>query len=1091
MKRATTLAFLFSFLFAYTLSAGEGRILRFPHVSETQITFAHGGDIYVVSKSGGLARKITNSEGLELFPRFSPDGTQIAFIGEYDGNREIYVVPNTGGEPKRITYSMDIPGVADRMGPDKIIMQWTNDGKKILYRSRHEMWNSMCGKLYYANLNGGLPEEVPLPRAGFASLSPDGNKLAYNRVFREFRPWKRYRGGQADDIWIYDFKTKKLENISNNPAQDIIPMWYKDKIYYLSDRDHRLNLFVYDLNTRQTKKLTNFDKYDCKFPSLGAGQIVFENGGYIYLMDLAAEQANKIDIEIDEDNLEARTKFVDVNNRITNFEIAPDGNRALFGARGDVFTVPAEYGNIRNLTKTSGVHERGSKWSPDGKWIAFLSDKTGEFEIYLIKPDGSEMTQLTNDSKSYRYDLKWSPDSKKILSSDKSMRMYYIDIDTKKVTDVTKSDYWEITDFSWSPDSKWIAYSDAFSKNNFAVLYIYSLANGKSHQITDEFYNSGEPVFSPEGKYLFFTSNRDFKPTLGNFELSYTYNYMTEIFGITLQDTLQSPFKFESDEVKVKEEAKTDGDKDSEKKSKSKKSDAKDETKDIKIDLEGLKNRIFQIPLPGANYLHLTAVNDKLFFIQDVEGKESVLKSYDLKEKDENEVGNFSDYEISNDGKKILFESQGGYYLTSLKEKVKPDPKNKLNLSDMKVELNRKEEWTQIYNEVWRQMRDFFYDPNMHGVDWKAMHDLYAEELPYVTHRTDLNFLLSELTSELNAGHAYVGGGEMSMTDRVPIGLLGAEIEFDSKAGMYKFKKIYEGRNWDEETRSPLKDPGIEVKNGDFLISIDGIRLDEGMNPYRYLLNKANKYISIKTNSKPSDEGAKEYHIKTISSEKGLVYYNWVEENRRKVDSLTNGRVGYLQIPDMSLQGLNEFVKYFYPQVKKEGLIVDDRYNGGGFVSSMIIERLRRIMTMAGIARNQKFADTYPDGVFNGPMVCLLNEISASDGDLFPYQFKKAGLGTLIGKRSWGGVVGIRGSLPLLDGGYLYKPEFSHFSTEGEWILEGVGMTPDIDIDNDPGLEYQGIDTQLNKAVELVLEEIKSGKYPKIPAPPKFPDKSK
>ncbi|OGU12609.1 MAG: protease [Ignavibacteria bacterium GWB2_35_12] len=1089
MKRATALVFLFSFLFAYTLSAGEGRILRFPNISETQITFAHGGDIYVVSKSGGLARKITNSEGLELFPRFSPDGTQIAFIGEYDGNREVYVVPNTGGEPKRITYSMDIPGVADRMGPDKIIMQWSKDGQKILYRSRHEMWNAMLGKLYFASMNGGLPEEVPLPRSGFASLSPDGSKIAYNRVFREFRPWKRYRGGQADDIWIYDFNTKKVENISNNPGQDIIPMWYKDKIYYTSDRDKRLNLFVYDLNTKQTKKLTNFDKYDCKFPSLGAGQIVFENGGYIYLMDLVTEQAKKVDIEIADDNLEARTKFVDVKGKITNFEIAPDGNRALFGARGDVFTVPAEKGNIRNLTKTSGLHERGSVWSPDGKWIAFLSDKTGEFEIYIIKPDGTEMTQLTSDSKSYRYGLKWSPDSKKILSSDKTMRLYYIDIESKKVTDVTKSDYWEITDFSWSPDSKWIAYSDAFSKNNFGVIYLYSLANSKSYQITDEFYNSGEPVFSPDGKYLFFTSNRDFKPTLGNFELGYTYNNMTEIFGITLQDTLQSPFKFESDEVKVKEDAKTDEEKDTDKKSKSKKSDAKDEIKVIKIDLDGLKNRIFQLPLPGANYWHLAPVDGKLYYVQDVEGKQPSLKSYDFKDKEENDVGDFSGYEISNDGKKILFESQGSYYLTSLKEKVKPDPKNKLNLNDMKVELNRKEEWTQIFNEVWRQMRDFFYDPNMHGVDWKAMHDLYAEELPYVTHRTDLSYLLSELTSELNAGHAYVGGGDMSSVDKVPIGLLGAELEFDSKSGMYKFEKIYEGRNWDEETRSPLKDPGIEVKNGDYLISIDGIKLDEGINPFKILLNKANKYVSIKTNSKPSEDGAKEYNIKTISSEKGLVYYNWVEENRRKVDSMTNGRVGYLQIPDMSLQGLSEFVKYFYPQTKKEGLIIDDRYNGGGFVSSMIIERLRRIMTMAAIARNQKYADAYPDGVFNGPMVCLLNEISASDGDMFPYQFKKAGLGTLIGKRSWGGVVGIRGSLPLLDGGYLYKPEFSHFSTEGDWILEGVGMTPDIEVDNDPGLEYQGIDQQLNKAVEVVMDEIKKGTKPKIPAPPKFPNK--
>ncbi|MFA6571394.1 MAG: PDZ domain-containing protein, partial [Bacteroidota bacterium] len=1004
------------------------------------------------------------------------------------GNKEIYTVPAEGGEPVRITYSMDIGDMSERMGPDKIIMQWSADGNKILYRGRQDQWNSLCGNLFLVSKDGGLPEELPLPRGGFAYLSPDGTKLAYNRIFREFRTWKRYRGGQADDIWIYDFKTKKVDNITNNEAQDIIPLWFKDKVYFLSDRDHTMNLFCYDMNSKQTKKVTDFKEFDVKFPSLGGDNIVFENGGYIYILDCNTDQSKKVNIELGEDLVTARPKFVDVKKSVTNFEISPDGKRALFGARGDLFTVPAEKGNIRNLTKTSGVHERNSVWSPDGKWIAYVSDKTGNDEIWLTNPEGTEQVQITNDAQSYRFELKWAPDSKKILCSDKAMRLYYVDIDSKKTTEITQSKTWEIRDFSWSPDSKWIAYTDAHPENEASVVYIYSLANGKINQVSDEFFDSGEPVFSQNGKYLFFTSNRTFNPNMGNFEMSYVYNSMTTIFGVTLQDTVQSPFKFESDEAKP-ESDKPDEKADADKSKTDTKKSTKETVADVKIDFAGIKDRIFEMPGPAGYYNHLVSIKNKLYYVTNSAGKPALM-AYDFDDKKETKIGDFSGFEISANCKKILISKDGNYYITDLKEGIKL-PDKALDLSDMKVSLNPKEEWKQIFDECWRQMRDFFYAPNMHGVDWKAMHDRYAELLPYVVHRSDLTYIMGEMIAELNCGHLYVGGGEMPHADKVPIGLLGARFELDKSSGFYKITKIYPGRNWAEETRSPLTEPGIDVKEGDYLIAVDGVKLSAEIQPLQALINKANKFVTLKFNSKPSESGAKEYTVKTISREAGLIYYDWVETNRKKVEKATNGEVGYIHIPNMGLDGLNEFVKYFYPQTRKKALIVDDRYNGGGFVSNMIIERLRRVMTMVGIARNQQHAEPYPDAVFSGPMVCLVNELSMSDGDMFPYQFKTAGLGKIIGRRTWGGVVGIRGTLPLLDGGYLMRPEFSHAGTSGDWILEGVGMVPDIDVQNDPALEQQGIDQQLDKALEVIREEMKKDIKPKIPAIKPFPDKSK
>jgi tricorn protease len=1102
---------LFSFASAQKLPETT-RLLRFPTTNGKDIVFCYAGQLYTVGKEGGVARRLTSGPGYTSFPRFSPDGAQLAYTSQYDGNTEVYVMPASGGEPKRLTTTATLgrDDVSDRMGPNNIVMTWENTKPLIVFRTRMRSFDSFIGELFTVGMDAELPKQLPVPRGGFASFSPDDAKMAFNRVFREFRTWKHYRGGMADDVWIFDFKSGTTENLTNNPAQDVCPMWGPDnKIYFASDRDGRMNLFSIDLTSKETKQLTAYKDFDIKFPSMGKDAIVFEQAGYIWRYDLAGNQAVPVPIEIKEDFASGRASLVDASKNTQSVSPAPDGERVIVVARGDLFSVPAKEGTPRNLTKTSNAHERDAVWSPDGKWIAYNSDATGENELYVRSQDGKgQPQQLTNGADTYYYQAIWSPDSKKLLWSDRLQRLRYVDVASKAITQVDQDKNGEINGYDWSPDSQWIAWSRP-EENGFSKVYLFSTANKKPLAVTDDWYSAANPIFSDDGKYLMLTSSRDFTPTFGNTDFSNVYRDLDRVYLVTLAKETESPLAPRSDEVgKAKKKEK---EKEEEKPNeKTKKENEPKKPVVVKVDTDGIGNRIVGVDIVRGDYSNLRMVDDRIFYLrrtvaddsgdddsEDGDGgnRKFHLCSYNLEDRKETVLGDVGSYEITRDGKKMLVKVEKDYALIDLpKDKLelkddKTGKDSKLKLEGLDMQLDRHAEWNQIYSECWRHMRDFFYAPNMNGVDWKAMRDKYAALVPFVNHRNDLTYLVGELIGELNNGHAYTGGGERPETPRIKLGLLGAELSRDPASRAYRIDRILPGENWNKHMRSPLTEIGLNVKSGDYILAVNGTPVSDLRNIYDALIGTADKQVILRVNSKPSDDGARDITVVPIADESPLYYHAWVLKNIDEVTKKTGGNVGYLHIPDMGQPGLNEFTKLYFPQIRKKALIVDVRGNGGGFVSPLVIERLRRALVMVGIARNG-VPQTDPPQTFLGPMVTLINEFSASDGDIFPYRFKAMGLGKLIGKRTWGGVIGIRNPLPLTDGGQLFRPEFAPYSKEGKgWIIEGHGVDPDIVIDNDPTKEFRGEDQQLDKAIEVIQEELKTKGYELPPVPP-YPNRN-
>ncbi|MDR1357290.1 MAG: PDZ domain-containing protein [Tannerellaceae bacterium] len=1040
-------------------AAEEARLLRFPATNGYDIVFSYAGDLYKAPLSGGEASRLTSHVGYEMFPRFSPDGKTIAFTGQYDGNTEVYTIPLTGGEPLRLTYTAtnSRDDLGDRMGPNNIVMTWTPDGNRIVYRNR--IGSGFEGRLHTVGKGGGLSESIPLPEGGFCSYSPDGRRMAYNRVMREFRTWKYYKGGMADDIWIYDPANKSVENVTHNDAQDIIPMWVGDNVFFLSDRDRTMNIFVYNTVSKQTDKVTAFTDYDVKFPSVHGNTIVFENGGYLYRMDAVTRIPQKVNITLASDNIYARSEIKDAAQYLSAASLSPDGERLLITARGEVFDLPAEKGVTKNITRTPGAHERSAQWSPDGKYIAYISDLTGETELFIQDADGKKIRRLTSNNDTYIRSFDWSPDAATIVYTDRKNRINLLDIASAKRTIVLQDPVSEIRGVVFSPDSKWLTYSRVGS-NDMSVVYVYSITSGKEYPVTDKWYDSFSPVFSVDGKYLVFSSARDFEPVYGSTEWNHIYDDMNGVYLALLSKDTPSPFLPVDAGVTPAKKAE----------------EKKDST--VIFDPEGITDRIIKLPLKAGSYRSLHARAEKVFYT--IDGN---TKLYDLKKQKEEDVATGASMNIGPGRKKALFTKGHTLFVTDIPT-GKIELKDEVNQANMKITTDYSQEWTQIFNEAWRAMRDGFYLESMHGTDWTAMKRKYEVLVPHVKNRLDLNYVIGELIGELNCGHAYISPGELNRAERIRTGLLGAEVSRDAANGVFKIEKILAGASWSNDLRSPLTQPGIDAKVGDYILAIDGVPTNTVNDMYSLLVGKAGTPTELLLNSKPTaDGGARKIVILPLEEEYSLYHYNWIQDNIRKVDLATGGKVGYIYIPDMGPEGLNEFARYFYPQLDKEGLIIDDRANGGGNVSPMILERLAREPYRLTMSRGSSRIGKIPDAVQVGPKVCLINKYSASDGDLFPWGFRALGLGKLIGTRTWGGIVGISGSLPFIDGTDLRVPFFTSYDAKtGEWIIENHGVDPDIIVDNDPLAEWNGEDQQLDRAIEEVMKDL-SGRKPLPPVP--------
>ncbi|MHC1778349.1 MAG: PDZ domain-containing protein [Lentimicrobium sp.] len=1082
LKKLMILA-LFTGFTAGVYAIDDARLLRFPDINKNLVAFAYAGDIWTVDATGGNARRLTSHEGIELFPKISPDGKWIAFSAEYSGSRQVYVMPSEGGSPKQLTYYNSVGVMPPRGGWDNVVLDWTPDSKQVMFRSARTEFGERNGKYFLAGLEGGLEKPLQIVNGGFAVLSPDAKKVCFTPVDREFRTWKRYKGGRASNLWIYDLVNNTSEQITDFAGTDQCPTWFGDNIYFASDRDLRLNIYRYNTKSKQTEQLTFHKDFDVMWPSGENGQLVYENGGFIYKLNLATGVSEKITVNINFDNPNLVAYFKNVKEDINSFNVSPSGKRALFDARGDIFSVPAENGMIENLTQTQGVREIFPAWSPDGKYISYYSDASGEYEIYLLEnKKGAAAKKLTSNSASWKYEAEWSPDSKYLLYSDRTLKLWLLDAATGVQKEVTTAANNEIRAYGFSPDSKWITYQKEGS-NEQSAIWVYNIAEAKNYQITDNTFDDVSPVFSKDGNYIFFASNRDFNLAFSSFEFNYLYNKATRIYAIVLKADGPKLLKDKNDTEEVKETPKAEEPK-KEAKGKTETPDVKkDEGVKVSIDIEGISSRIIALPMEAGDYFGLAAVDGGLLYVTG--GK---LMRYSLEdEKSEEVMDKVGGYVVSADGKMMLYNAGGEYGITKVAPGVKPGT-GKLNLAQLEMKIDPRKEWDQIYTDGWRIFRDYFYVSNMHGVDWAGLKARYGAIVPFVSHRADLDYILSEIVSETNTGHAYVDWGDFKKVKRVEGGLLGAELVADEAAGRYRIAKIYDNENWNGDRRSPLTEQGVNVKEGDYLISINNHDITTKDNPYLFLENLADRKVEISVNAKAEATGAKTFLITPIKSELEIMYLDWVNERRALVDKLSGGRIGYIHVPNTAVDGNRELHRGLYAYHDKEALIIDDRYNGGGFIPDRMADLLDR-KTLSYWHQNGLLPGRAPAMAHDGPKAMLINGYSSSGGDAFPYYFKKLGLGKLIGTRTWGGLVGISGNAGLVDGGYISVPRFGIFDENSQWIIEGIGVYPDIEVVDRPEQLVKGTDPCIEKAVEVLLKELEAKPVKKV-NPPTPPDRS-
>ena len=1062
----------------------EARLMRFPDINKNLIAFVYAGDIWSVDAHGGEARRLTSHPGLELFPKISPDGKWIAFSGEYSGSRQIFVIPSVGGSPRQLTFYNSVGVMPPRGGYDHVVLDWTSDSKNILIRANRTPFGDRNGKYFLVSLNGGLEKPLPIANGGFAVLSPDDQKICFTPVDREFRTWKRYKGGRASDLWIYDLAKNSSEQITDFKGTDQLPTWFGNKIYFASDRDLKLNIYEYNTNTKALKQLTTHADFDCMWPSGENGQMVYENGGYLYKLNLETGKEEKVNVSIHFDNPNIVPYYKNVKDFVQSFAVSPTAKRALISARGDIFSVPAENGPTYNLTNTQGIREIYPRWSPDGKYISYYSDASGEYELYLLEnKKGATLRQLTFGSSAWKYDAEWSPNSKYLLYFDRTLQLKLVDAESGKTTVVTHADRSEIRSYAFSPDSKWITY-DKEGANGLGAVWVYHLETAVNHQLSDDSFNDGAPVFSTDGKYIYFVSDRDFNLDFSSFEFDYVYNKSTRIYAMALRADSPKLFAEKNDIEPVKEAEKPKKETTKADKPKMGVKPASGEPVKLQIDFEGINSRVTAFPLKAGSYRNLLAVEGGMLYISD-----NSLRKYTIDDKKDEEVmSKVSQADVSADGKMMIYRSGEDIGIAKLTT-GQSSGAGRLNLNDMVMKIDPKKEWAQIYTDGWRIFRDYFYVSNIHGVDWKGIRERYNPLVQYVSHRADLDYILGEIISETNTGHCYDDWGDFEHVKRIDTGLLGAELQADQASEKYKIAKIYAGENWNEARRSPLTEQGVKVKEGDFLIAINGTNLNVNSNPYELLENRVGKTVEITVNSKPDTTGAKTYTIRPIASELELFYLNWVNERRAMVDRLSGGKIGYIHVPNTSTDGNRELYRGMYAYNEKEALIIDDRYNGGGFIPDVMTDLLNR-KTLSYWQRNGLASMKTPGVAHNGPKVMLTNGYSSSGGDAFPYYFRKKGLGTLIGTRTWGGLVGMSGNAGLVDGGYISVPQFGIYDENEKWIIEGVGVSPDIEVVDRPEQLAKGVDPCIEKAVEVLLKQLRENPVKKV-NPPAAPDRSK
>jgi tricorn protease len=1076
--------FLSSLLLLST-AASAAPWLQSPTVSRDQVAFVHAGDLWTVGRGGGEAARLTVGVGRELDPVFSPDGRWIAFTGEYDGNYDVYVVDAGGGVPRRITWH---PGM-DR------VAGWTPDGRRVLFRSRRG--SPHAEQLFTMPLEGGLPAEVPLPMARQGAFSPDGARIAYvpyeNRASSPnvHVAWKRYRGGLAGPVWIARLSDSAVERIPHEGSNDSYPMWVGGKVYFVSDRNGPATLFAYDPAARTVSRVLANDGPDITSASAGPDAIVYEQAGRLSLFDLASGRSRALDVRVSGDLPSVRPRWVKVAKQIQNAGLSPTGIRAVFEARGEILTVPAEKGDIRNLTRTPGVAERDPTWSPDGQRIAYFSDESGEYALHVATQDGQgEVVKIgLGDPPSFFYSPRWSPDGRKIAYTDKRLNVWYVDLDRKKPVRVDTNLYeapYRLLDPVWSPDSRWIAYTKQL-RNHLRAVFLYSLETGKARQVTDGLSDARYAAFDRGGKYLYFTASTDAGPTSGWLDMSSQQRPVSRsVYVAVLDSTLPSPLAPQSDEEKEaarESEEKEGGDEGAKK-------DGKEEPARVRIDFDGIDQRILALPIPARNYVQLAAGKEGVLFVLEnaalpgLDGEEgsAAVHRFDLEtRKLEKLLDAAGPFALSQDGEKMLVRQGESWTIASTTPSPAPEPgKGALALDAMTVQVDPRAEWKQMYEEAWRLQRDFFYDPRFHGLDLPAAVQRYRTYLDGLGHRSELNDLFREMLGELTVGHMYIDGGDQPEVEKVKGGLLGAD--FAVEQGRYRFVRIYGGENWNPDLQAPLTQPGVNVKAGEYLLSVGGRELRAPDNVYATFEGTAGKSVVIEVGPNPDGKGSRKVTVVPIEDESGLRLRAWVEENRRKVDRLSDGRLAYVYLPDTAEGGYTYFNRYYFAQVDKEGAVIDERFNAGGLAADYIVDYLRRPLLSYWTTREGSDFTT-PLGSIFGPKVMLVNQVAGSGGDALPWYFRKLGIGPLVGKRTWGGLVGVYDYPALIDGGRVTAPRMAFWNPEGSWEVENHGVAPDVEVELDPAAWRQGRDPQLEKAVQVALELLEKNPLPRHKRP--------